>query len=41
MEATSYHLKNTLRMHDQFGMIPKETKKILLEFTATAFSIRT
>jgi hypothetical protein len=25
-------------MHDQFEMIPEETKKILLEFTATSFN---
>jgi hypothetical protein len=38
MEVTIYHLKNTPHMHDQFKMIPEETKKILLEFTATSFS---
>jgi hypothetical protein len=25
-------------MHDQFEMIPKGTKKIILDFTATSFS---
>jgi hypothetical protein len=27
MEATTYHLKNNLHMHDQFKRIPKETKE--------------
>jgi hypothetical protein len=38
MEATTCHLKNTPHMHDQFEMIPKGTKKIILDFTATSFS---
>jgi hypothetical protein len=38
MEATTCHLKNNPHMHDQFGMIPEDIKKILLEFTATSFN---
>jgi hypothetical protein len=38
MEATTCHLKNNPHMHDQFEMIPEETKKILLEFTVTSFN---
>jgi hypothetical protein len=38
MEVTIYHLKNNPHIHDKFGMIPEETKKILLEFTVTSFN---
>jgi hypothetical protein len=38
MEVTNYHLDNNPHMHDQFEMIPEETKKILLDFTVTSFN---
>jgi hypothetical protein len=38
MEATTCHSKNNPHMHDQFEMFPEETRKILLEFTATSFN---
>jgi hypothetical protein len=38
MKVSNYHLDNNPHMHDQFEMIPEETKKILLDFMATSIN---